>query len=126
MKKIIIVLVALLLLTPVFTKAWFEVSDGSRVGIVYKLSYKGLFFKGWEGQLLLGDDKAAYNVDANTWNFSLDRKHKRGENIEELSKQLQSAMESGKRVRVFYKEEGLVAPWRADTTYFVQKIEILN
>lgn len=126
MKKLILFLVLVALIIPTFTHALWVTSNGTRVGVVYKLSYKGLFFKGWEGQLLLGNKDSAFNVDANTWEFSLDRNKKHGEDIDSLVKTLQSAEESGKRVRITYNQEFFVAPWRADTDYFVQKVDILD
>ena len=48
-------------------------SDGSRIGIVTKLSHKGMLFKSWEGEMLIAlpvsvagttqPEKFAFNVD---------------------------------------------------------------
>ena len=47
-------------------------SEGDRTGILYKLSYKGLVWKSWEGELLLGGSKSTeQGVVANTWAFTI-------------------------------------------------------
>lgn len=106
----------------------YDYSQGSRVGTVIKFSKKGLMNKTWEGTMLMGG--VARNrdgiLDANIWNFSVDQSGSHGEDPEGLIREIQQALESGKRVRIFYTEELFVSPWRADSKYFVRKVEIIE
>lgn len=41
-------------------------SEGSRVGVVTKLSYKGLIWKSWEGSLNQGGTRTEYDGEGNS------------------------------------------------------------
>ena len=102
----------------------FEYSAGERVGIINKFSYKGVLWKTWEGEMVLGGLRTADGVQAaNLWAFSLDRVRRRGENTEQLSKALNGYMRTGTRVRITYRHKPSPWPWRADTGYLVQSVE---
>lgn len=71
-------------------------SNGDRVGIVTKLSEKGLIFKSWEGEMLIAlpadvagttqPEKFAFNV------------------APEAVEKVKAAMNSGKRVTLIYRQ----------------------
>lgn len=47
-------------------------SEGERTGTVYKLSRKGLVFKSWEGEMLLGGARQTdQGAVANVWAFTI-------------------------------------------------------
>lgn len=123
MKKIII---ALLVLLPMTSFAWFDYSDGVRTGTLIKCSHRGLFFKTWECTMNLGGLKSELNGKSssmvpNTWDFSIDPETKHGENIAELLGVL--TQKQGQDISVTYQQEFITAPWRSDTSYFVTHVE---
>lgn len=90
-------------------------STGSRAGIVTKFSNKGLFNKSWEGELSIGGtttDSEGHLV-ANNWAFSV-------VDLEVVTK-IQDALDHGTRVRLTYKQGGLVLGTR-DTSYIVTDV----
>ena len=104
-----------------------EYSKGQRVGVVNKVSEKGLIWKTKEGQLSLeGRTSTGDYVGAGVWDFSIDRLAKHGENVDELYSQIRQAMEEGQRVKITYKQPLAAWPWRASTTYLVQSVKPLE
>jgi hypothetical protein len=83
-------------------------ANGSRVGVVTKLSNKGLVFKSWEGAINQGgtvnstDSDGNSTVVANVIEFSV--------TDETLVPKLQEAMNNGKRVEVVYQQWFLKPP----------------
>lgn len=116
MKALCLILMTLLL------SGCFDYSDGSRSGIVSKFSHKGIFWKSWEGQMNLGGmtNDSEGNLVSNVWEFSIDNNDPK---LNELVSKVQEAQESGKRVKITYKQELFVAAWRAKTNYLIQKVE---
>lgn len=102
----IVGLLACLVLGPMFG----GISDGTRSGLVTKLSYKGIFVKTWEGELMLGSGNSG-----DRWPFTAVDK--------EVADRLSKAQKSQKTVSLHYKQKLWVFPWQADTTYFVDKVE---
>jgi len=113
--------------------ACFEYSSGTRTGQLVKFSQKGLLWKTWEGEMVLGGlkKKPIYNEGkyvgqtsvANTFEFSLDREGNTNKN-QELLKILQNA--EGSIIEVKYSEEFIIAPWRADTNYIIVSAKVIN
>ena len=103
-------LLLLLLLTGWLAGAAFwlfgNYSDGHRAGTVMKLGRKGFLFKSYEGELnpgmVLGDQSGAQV--ANVWDFSVPASDK-----ETLAK-LDSAMMSGHRAKLHYREKFVAVP----------------
>jgi hypothetical protein len=95
---------------------YYNYSEGSRAGIVRKLSHKGFVFKTWEGEL----DMTNYaNMGANNiWYFSV------CEDETEVIKQLQEAEANHKRVSLHYKQKLRQFSWRGETKYFIDKVVI--
>ncbi|MEK6953329.1 MAG: hypothetical protein AABX29_10050 [Nanoarchaeota archaeon] len=101
-----------------------EYSQGTRTGMVNKVSKKGLIWKTDEGQMALeGIASQGTTIGANVWDFSIDRARARGEKTEELVGKLRKYLESGIKVKIDYVEVLESAPWRASTDYFIQNVE---
>ena len=112
-KKVIGISVAVIifLAAATFSFAYYgSYSDGSRAGVVMKISRKGYLFKTYEGQLNLG-------VQQKPWPFSVD-----GSN-EQVINALQDAAQTGERVRLHYEEKFVQFAWRGDTRYFITEVE---
>jgi hypothetical protein len=93
-------------------------SEGTRAGVVVKMSKRGYVFKTFEGQLNVGGlTSDGSGVIPSVWDFSVKRNH------EEVIKTLEDAQMSGDRVKVYYKEKYFRFPWIADTKYYVYKVE---
>jgi hypothetical protein len=101
--------------------AYYEYSEGSRSGVITKFSRRGLIWKTWEGEMALGGlRQTSQGAVANVWHFSLDRRKVHGENIEQLSAEIDKAKDSGERIRLEYKQSIISLPWRSSTKYYVQ------
>src|SRR5262245_35288063 len=97
-------------------------SEGERVGVIVKFSNKGLIWKSWEGEMQLGGARIGGDgVLPNLWEFSL----RRGEEAD-LVKKISAAQESGKRVKVRYRQALWGMPWRGGTSYYVESLEVLE
>lgn len=95
-------------------------SDGTRAGMVIKLSKRGVVFKTWEGQLNLqtfGAVTANGNALNEVFNFSVET----GE--DSLYRVLEEASLSGERVNLHYVERYARLPWRGESTYFITHVE---
>jgi len=84
-------------------------SKGYRSGELVKLSYKGLIFKTWEGQLSQGVS------DGQVFRFSIEDNEER---VINLLKDYQ-----GSNVRLKFKERYRTFFWWGDTKYFVVDVE---
>ena len=89
----------------------YTVRDGTRTGILFKISKKVKLFKTYEGQLQLAG--TAIMKKESSFEFSV-------ENVE-----VYSTMQSleGNNVRLNYKEMVDAFPWQGDTDYMVYKVE---
>lgn len=111
--------VVLILIFIFFNAANF--SNGYRAGVPIKVSYKGILFKTWEGQLNVGGlDNSAEGAIPSTWEFSI------AKSDDEVRNKIEQAIEEGKRVKLYYKEKYVKFFWKGDTKYFVYKVDILN
>ena len=93
-------------------------SEGTRAGQLVKVSYKGVVFKTFEGQLNLGGLQSTPQggVIGNTWDFSTAKR--------EVFDQL-STLE-GRQVKLHYKQRYKVFAWQGETTYFVYRVEAIQ
>lgn len=104
-----------------------DYSQGERIGVVNKLSQKGLIWKTTEGQLSLeGRTSTGTQEGAGVWDFSLDRQAKHGENVGALKTKIAECMNQGKRTKLSYTEQGATWPWRSGTDNLVQNVECLE
>lgn len=110
-KKISIAVLSILL---VFG-SWFYIhynytySEGERVGVIQKFSKKGNVFKTYEGELLLSN-----GLNSEKFYFS----------VLEDSVATKLMATEGQKVAVHYEKKNGTLPWRGETTYFVNGIEI--
>lgn len=95
-------------------------SEGSRVGVVTKLSHKGVIFKSWEGTINQGGVKTITDSDgnsevvANAIDFSVTN----GMIVEKLK----DAYKSGKRVELVYSQY-LIAPITQNSEYVIVDVK---
>lgn len=123
-----IVFIVLLILLPIIYLFGFpngiveHYSEGSRSGIITKMSYKGIFFKSYEAEMNMGglrkkkDDKGRESYIANVFEFSVSK---------QAIKEIQSALDSGEGVKVTYNQY-LVKPIGISSRYVVTKVEIVK
>ncbi len=101
-------------------------SEGSRVGTITKFSLKGVNFKTWEGELLMGgmrttfDGNGGSHFTANIWEFTVDKDRK------DLIDAIQNAMDHNRTVRVNYEEKGIVSPFAGNTRYRVRGLQVIE
>ena len=114
MKKMMVVIIAGML------SACDTYSEGDRVGVVTKLSRKGVFCKTYEATMLVGgvtnDDKG--NVIPQTWDFTVAR--------EDVLDKVKKAQEAGKRVKIAYRQEILLTTCSSDSGYFAEDIQVIE
>ena len=77
-------------------------SEGDRVGVVTKLSKKGLIWKSWEGSMNQGGTKNGVNADGN--NILVTNAFDFNVQDPTLIEKLQAASISGKRVKITYSQ----------------------
>ena len=91
-----------------------DYSDGTRAGQITKLSHKGLFWKSWEAQMNMGGTVQGENgAVASVFAFNVDSA---------VVPQIQSALESGKRVKVIYRQ-WLIQPLSIDNRSVVVQVK---
>ncbi len=89
-------------------------SEGTRTGVLFKVSKKGYAFKTYEGQLHLGG--SAMMTPQSVWDFSA--------KDDAVYQQLQQF--EGKSVKCHYKELVDAFPWQGDTDYIVYQVELIQ
>ena len=112
---IIVLAVLGLLLSFLATKVPY--SEGERAGVVSKFSRKGYVFKTDEGELNVGAQGQVGNMANNLWAFTVDS------DDPAMSKKLEDAMLTGRRLRLHYEQRYLKFFWMGDTEYFVTKVD---
>ena len=94
-----------------------EFSDGSRSGVVQKISKKGLIWKTWEGELNLGytsakpDGNGGTTIAPAVFHFSC--------SSDAVATEIQAAERSGKRATLSYKQYMVRGYRYGDTSYDV-------
>ena len=100
-----------------------DYSQGERVGVVTKLSYKGIIWKSWEGALNEGGTRVGVGQDGkrdtvpNVMQF----------NVQDpaIVKTLQSAMNTGRRVKITYAQ-WMISPAQIDSPYVVKSAVVVD
>lgn len=92
----------------------YTISEGTRTGVLFKISKKGALFKTYEGQLQLGN--SAFVTVQSTWDFSV-----KDEAVYQQAQQF-----DGKNVKLYYKQLIDAFPWQGDTDYIVYKVEAIQ
>lgn len=92
-------------------------SDGTRSGIVRRISLKGFTIKTWEGELDLGRNIQNSNdmLSADIFNFSVEENS--------IAEQIRIAEKSGKRTTLYYKEYWFRGWGKGMTKYNIYKVE---
>lgn len=90
-------------------------SKGTRSGLLNKVSYKGVVWKTYEGELNMGSitTRNENGIIGNTWAFSIWR--------DDIYDQLQDYQ--GQPVKLYYRQKFKAMPWQGKTDYFVYKVE---
>ncbi len=95
-------------------------SEGSRTGVVVKVSKKGYLFKTYEGTLNLGSISSGDGIIMPTkiWDFSIQKN--------DTSVFNKITRTQGKDVRLYYQEVVKTFVWQGDTRYYVTKVEVVK
>ncbi len=92
-------------------------SDGTRSGVVVKVSTKGVFIKTTEGEMNYGGSLDVGGVPK-VFEFSVvDPK---------IKDELINAEKQGRRCTLHYKQQLLQQFWKGQTSYFITKVEFLE
>jgi hypothetical protein len=115
-KKILVILIfaGIASLTVYYFYRNWTVSEGTRTGILYKISKKGRIFKTYEGELMLGNSPMM--TKESIWYFSVENK--------EVYQEMQQF--EGKNVKVHYREKEDTFPWQGDTDYLVYDVQLIK
>lgn len=115
---LIILFVVITLLRLIYSIIGFQFiySEGERAGLIIKLSEKGLIWKTWEGEAALYQGGIATTY---IWTFTIDNAdpHK-----QEILNKVQMAFQTGRPVKLLYRETLGTPPWRGSSTYFVKDV----
>ena len=111
-----IFIVVLIFLLFGYWKYYFTYSDGYRSGLLQKLSHKGNLFKTYEGELVQRSIVSTGNVGIASEKFYF------SVTSDSVAKNMQKY--EGKNVKLHYKEKNGTLPWRGDSRYIVDAIEV--
>jgi hypothetical protein len=100
---------------------FYPYSEGTRTGVLQKLSHKGYVIKTWEGELqmrgvITPQDGSPMNMGGNIWQFSV------GRGQDGVIQALQNAEAKGSRVTLHYTQYSRQFDWRGETVYFVNQV----
>jgi hypothetical protein len=97
-------------------KYYYTYSDGSRSGMLQKLSHKGNLMKTYEGELVLSSIASSANVAIASEKFLFSVAN------DSLAKAMMPY--EGKRVRLHYEQKKGTLPWRGDSDYIVDGFSV--
>lgn len=100
-----------------------EVSNGSKIGMITRLNKEGAFIGTWEAQIIRGGMSNGSGVFGNAFAFTIESN--------KLAERVQEAMDKQQEVKIYYHKEWITAPWRTqdkkeDSNVFLDKIEIIS
>jgi len=115
-KGIIFILLVFILFAAgyVYWKFYFTYSDGSRAGLLQKLSRKGTIFKTYEGEMILSSVQSNNNIPLASEKFFFSVNDKR------VADQLNGMQ--GEFIVVYYHEMNGTLPWRGESAYIVDSV----
>ncbi len=124
-KKIVkrILLIALVIGIAVLSFLYWGVYErGVWAGKVLSVSQKGIIFKTNEGRISMESFGALKDTSpiAETRDFSIQKGN------QQLLKDLESAALKGDRVNLHFIKRYMGFPWRGDTKYFVERVEVMS
>ena len=110
-------LIAMLVVLPLLQGCGVEYSNGTRIGQIFKISHKGVFWKTWEGDLNEGGVSSSADgiIIPNIWSFSVINM--------DVVKQIQHAQDSGHRIKLTYKQYFAVWPSWGKTNYIIIRVD---
>ncbi len=111
-----ILLVVLLLFG--YWKYYYTYSDGYRSGLLQKLSHKGNIFKTYEGELVQRSIVSTANVGIASEKFYFSIAN------DSVAKAMQNF--EGKNVKLHYEQKNGTLPWRGESEYIVDGVELDN
>lgn len=121
MKKIgafLVLLIVLFLAGFIYWSYFYTFSDGSRAGLLQKVSRKGNVFKTYEGEMILSSVQSNVNVPLASEKFFFSVSNK------QVAEKL-SALQ-GEYIVVYYEEKKGTLPWRGESTYLVDSVSVSN
>ena len=101
-----------------YWKYYYTYSEGYRSGLLQKLSHKGNIFKTYEGELVQRSIVSTNNVGIASEKFYFSVA------IDSVAKAMQNF--EGKNVKLHYQQKNGTLPWRGESEYIVDAIEIDN
>lgn len=120
MRKVLVglLIAGLLVLLISFLLSQLSFSDGDRAGTVTKFSRRGYLFKTFEGELLQGGfSEGTGQLNAKEFLFSV------SPGQDSVITRIESALLSGKRVRLHYEEKYFRFFWMGDSKYYVTEVD---
>jgi hypothetical protein len=112
-----LVFIIIVILTIVFWwKYYYTYSDGFRSGLLQKVSHKGNIFKTYEGELVQRSlvSTGGVGISSEKFYFSVEE--------DSTAKKMQNL--EGKNVKLHYKQKNGTLPWRGDSEYIVDAVEV--
>ena len=99
-----------------YWKYYYTYSDGYRSGLLQKLSHKGNIFKTYEGELVQRSIVSTSNVGIASEKFYFSVA------VDSIAKAMQNF--EGKNVRLHYRQKNGTLPWRGESEYIVDAVEL--
>jgi hypothetical protein len=112
----IIILIIIVLGMIGYYKFAFTYSEGYRAGLLQKFSYKGTLFKTYEGEMILSSVQSSANVAIASEKFLF------SVTDEKMAKQIEKMQ--GDNIVVHYKQKNATLPWRGETPYIVDSVQV--
>jgi len=100
----------------IYWKYFYTYSEGYRAGLLQKFSYRGNFFKTYEGELILSSVESNKNVTLASEKFFFTISD------EDVAKKFNKL--EGRLIVVHYTEKQGVLFWRGDTKYIVDSVRV--
>lgn len=100
----------------IYWKYFYTYSDGYRSGLLQKLSHKGNVFKTYEGELVQRSIVSTSNVGIASEKFYFSVAN------DSVAKAMMNF--EGKNVRLHYQQKNGTLPWRGESEYIVDEIQI--
>ena len=102
----------------VYWKYFYTYSEGYRAGLLQKFSSRGMVFKTYEGELIMSSVQANSNVVIASEKFLF------SVTDEKVARKIEKMQ--GEQVVVHYTEKRGKLPWRGDSPYVVDSIQLKN
>lgn len=100
----------------IYWNYFFVYSDGSRAGLLQKISRKGTMFKTFEGEMILSSVQSNNNVPLASEKFFFSVSNK------QVADKLSSMQ--GEFIVVYYREMNGTLPWRGESAYIVDSVSV--